>query len=45
MSDYLEFEQPIAELEAKINEFAPVQSDNEVQLDDEIASWRLSVTR
>ena len=36
VSDYLEFEQPIAELEAKINELRRVESDNEVQLGDEI---------
>ncbi len=37
VSDYLEFEQPIAELEAKINELRRVESDNEMQLGDEIA--------
>jgi len=37
VSDYLEFEQPIAELEAKINELRRVESYNEVQLGDEIA--------
>lgn len=36
-SDYLEFEQPIAELEAKIDELRRVESDNEMQLGDEIA--------
>ncbi len=35
-SDYLEFEQPIAELEAKIDELRRVESDNEMQLGDEI---------
>ena len=37
VSDYLEFEQPIAELEAKINELRRVETDNEMQLGDEIA--------
>jgi acetyl-CoA carboxylase carboxyl transferase subunit alpha len=37
MSDYLDFEQPIAELEAKIEELRRVESDNEMQLGDEIA--------
>ena len=36
-TDYLEFEQPIAELEAKIEELRRVESDNEMQLGDEIA--------
>ena len=37
MSNYLEFEQPIAELEEKIEELRRVESDNEMQLDEEIA--------
>lgn len=37
VSDYLQFEQPIAELEAKIEELRRVESDNEMQLGDEIA--------
>ena len=37
VSDYLEFEQPIAELEVKINELRRVELDNEMQLGDEIA--------
>lgn len=37
ISDYLDFEQPIAELEAKINELRRVETDNEMQLGDEIA--------
>ena len=37
VSDYLEFEQPIAELEAKIEELRRVESDNEMQLGEEIA--------
>ena len=35
--DYLEFEQPIVELEAKIDELRLVESDNEFNLNDEIA--------
>lgn len=34
--DYLDFEQPIAELEAKIDELRLVESDNEFNLNDEI---------
>jgi acetyl-CoA carboxylase carboxyl transferase subunit alpha len=34
--DYLEFEQPIVELEAKIEELRLVESDNEFNLDEEI---------
>lgn len=37
VSDYLEFEHPIAELEAKIEELRRVESDNEMQLGEEIA--------
>lgn len=36
-SDYLDFEQPIAELEAKISELKLVGSDNEFNLNEEIA--------
>jgi len=35
--NYLEFEQPIAELEAKIEELRYVGSDNEININDEIA--------
>ena len=35
--DYLEFEQPIVELEAKIDELRLVESDNEFNLNEEIA--------
>lgn len=35
--DYLDFEQPIVELEAKIDELRLVESDNEFNLNDEIA--------
>ena len=34
--DYLEFEQPIVELEAKIDELRLVESDNEFNLNEEI---------
>ena len=34
--DYLDFEQPIAELEAKIDELRLVESDNEFNLNEEI---------
>ena len=34
--DYLEFEQPITELEAKIDELRLVESDNEFNLNEEI---------
>ncbi|MEM8843448.1 MAG: acetyl-CoA carboxylase carboxyltransferase subunit alpha [Pseudomonadota bacterium] len=40
ISDYLEFEQPIAELEAKIEELRRVESDNEMQLGEEIAKLK-----
>ena len=35
--DYLEFEQPIAELEAKIDELRLVGSDNKLNITEEIA--------
>ncbi len=35
-SNYLEFEQPIAELQAKIDELRNVGSDNAINLDEEI---------
>ena len=34
--DYLEFEQPIAELEAKINELRLVDSDVDINISEEI---------
>ena len=34
--DYLEFEQPIVELEAKIDELRLVESDNDFNLNEEI---------
>ncbi len=36
-NNFLQFEQPIAELDAKIRELRSVGSDNEMNLDDEIA--------
>jgi len=38
--DYLEFEQPIAELEGKISELRLVGSDNEVNINEEIQTLR-----
>ncbi|MBV1914609.1 MAG: acetyl-CoA carboxylase carboxyltransferase subunit alpha [Pseudomonadales bacterium] len=35
--DYLDFEQPIAELEAKIDELRHVGSDNEINIQDEVS--------
>ncbi|MES9926475.1 MAG: acetyl-CoA carboxylase carboxyl transferase subunit alpha, partial [Candidatus Thiodiazotropha sp. 6PDIVS] len=35
--NFLEFEQPIAELEAKIEELRLVGSDNEINIQDEIS--------
>jgi len=35
-NDYLEFEQPLAELEAKISELSNVSDDNAINIDDEI---------
>ena len=35
-SNYLDFEQPIAELQAKIDELRNVGSDNAINLDEEI---------
>ena len=37
---FLDFEQPIAELEAKIEELGHVTSDSEVNIDEEIARLR-----
>jgi acetyl-CoA carboxylase carboxyl transferase subunit alpha len=37
MRSYLDFEKPVAELEAKIEELRAVQADGEVQVDEEIA--------
>jgi len=38
--DYLDFEQPIVELEAKIDELRLVESDNEFNLNEEIAKLK-----
>ncbi|MCX7554983.1 acetyl-CoA carboxylase carboxyltransferase subunit alpha [Marinicella sp. S1101] len=35
-TDYLDFEQPLAELEAKINELQNVSDDNSINIDEEI---------
>ena len=39
--NYLEFEQPIAELEAKISELRLVGSDNELNINEEIQNLKL----
>jgi acetyl-CoA carboxylase carboxyl transferase subunit alpha len=39
--NFLEFEQPIAELEAKIDELRYVSNDNDINISDEIARLRL----
>ena len=39
--DYLDFEQPIVELEAKIDELRLVESDNEFNLNEEIAKLQV----
>lgn len=38
--DYLDFEQPIAELEGKIEELKLVQTDNDLNISDEISSLK-----
>ena len=38
--NFLEFEQPIAELEAKIEELRYVGTDNEINISEEIAKLR-----
>ncbi|MEH6467669.1 MAG: acetyl-CoA carboxylase carboxyl transferase subunit alpha, partial [Porticoccus sp.] len=38
--NYLDFEQPIAELEAKIEELQLVGNDNELNITDEVAKLR-----
>ena len=43
--NYLEFEQPIAELEAKIRELRLVGSDNELNISEEIQNLQLKSTR
>jgi len=44
-SNYLEFEQPIAELEVKINELRLVGSDNELNISDEIQKLQEKSTK
>jgi acetyl-CoA carboxylase carboxyl transferase subunit alpha len=43
ISNYLDFEQPIAELQAKIDELRNVGSDNAINLDDEIKRLRVKM--
>lgn len=43
--NYLEFEQPIAELEAKINELRLVGSDNEINISEEIQNLKNKSTK
>ena len=43
--NYLEFEQPIAELEAKISELRLVGSDNELNINEEIHNLKLKSTK
>ena len=38
--DYLDFEQPIADLEVKINELRLVGADNKLNINDEIVKLR-----
>jgi len=44
-SDYLDFEQPIAELEAKIGELRLVGSDNEINITEEIQNLKDKSTK
>ena len=43
--NYLEFEQPIAELEAKINELRLVGTDNELNINEEIQNLKAKSTK
>ncbi|MFL2856424.1 MAG: acetyl-CoA carboxylase carboxyl transferase subunit alpha, partial [Pseudohongiellaceae bacterium] len=43
--NYLEFEQPIAELEAKISELRLVGSDNEINISEEIENLKHKSTK
>ncbi len=43
--NYLDFEQPIAELEAKIEELRLVGNDNQINIGDEIEKLRLKSDR
>ncbi len=42
-SNYLDFEQPIAELQAKIDELRNVGSDNAINLDEEIQRFEVKL--
>lgn len=44
-TDYLDFEQPLAELEAKINELHNVSDDNAMNIDEEIERLKDKLTR
>jgi len=41
--NYLDFEQPIAELQAKIDELRNVGSDNAINLDEEIQRLQIKM--
>jgi len=43
-TDYLDFEQPLAELEAKINELQNVSDDNSINIDEEIQRLKSKLT-
>ncbi len=43
-TDYLDFEQPLAELEAKINELQNVSDDNSMNIDEEIQRLKSKLT-
>ena len=43
--NYLEFEQPIADLEVKINELRLVGSDNELNISDELQKLKEKSTK
>ncbi|KAA3650652.1 MAG: acetyl-CoA carboxylase carboxyltransferase subunit alpha [Proteobacteria bacterium] len=43
-TDYLDFEQPLAELEAKINELQNVSDDNAINIDDELGKLKSKLT-
>lgn len=42
--DYLEFEQPIAELEEKIEELRRVSADQDINISDEIKNSNKKIT-
>lgn len=43
-TDYLDFEQPLAELEAKINELQNVSDDNAINIDEELDKLKSKLT-